>query len=551
MEALKKAEQAKQAAAAARPADEAPLPLEPAEAEAGFPGMGDTPPDTQTSPAGETPDASFPELSLDTGTSRPPVRDAEPPPVAFPPSAAMDFAGMDGTPSNRQTEIKAEPAPAMELALESLPPAAPETGQNPFPAPSPVKEGDKEEGGASLPPPPPPPSSPGSRPFTATMAEGGGDAAPRPPEPPAEASAPPPPREPHPAAPSPVRPGAPKRPEAAKQRARNVFAAKTGKPALSLSKPVMAAAAVGVALLAAGTGYYFYQELMNPPLLALQPGQPAPVAAPTAPAPAVAVAPAGPEAVSSLAEEPAPAQPGAGADSLPAVPGAPDPGAARSSLPAVQGVPMESAQTATPERGEIRIQRGTPAEQLNPHLTRGYQALQAGNYNEAQEAYRKVLQSDRNNRDALLGLAALQERKGDGEGAARLYQRLLELDPNDGAAQGGLTGLGEGDPVRAESRLKSLLSQQPDSDPLHFALGNLYAGQQRWAEAQQAYFRAFQKQPGNPDYLYNLAVSLDHLGQNKLARDYYHRALAASNRPHNFSPDEVRGRINSLEKATP
>ncbi len=539
MEALKKAEQAKQEAAAARQEGEASLSLEPA-------GAG--------TPAAETPPPSFPELSLDAGTGRPPAHDTEPPPMAFPPAEAMDFAGMDGTPSKGQTEIKAEPAPAMELALESLPPAAPETEQNPFLAPSPVKEEDKGESGASLPPPPPQPSpsSPGSRPFTATMAGGGEGAAPKPPEPPAEASAPPPapqPREPHPAAPSPVRPGAPKRPEAAKQRARNVFAAKTGKPALSLSKPIMAAAAVGVALLAAGTGYYFYQELMNPPLLALQPGQPAPVAAPTAPA--VAVAPAVPDAAASLTEEPAPVQPGARADSLPAVPGAAHPGAASSRLPAGQDVSMEWAQTATPERGEIRIQRGTPAEQLNPHLTRGYQALQAGNYNEAQEAYRKVLQSDRNNRDALLGLAALQERKGDGEGAARLYQRLLELDPNDGAAQGGLTGLGEGDPVRAESRLKSLLGQQPDSDPLHFALGNLYAGQQRWAEAQQAYFRAFQKQPGNPDYLYNLAVSLDHLGQNKLARDYYQRALAASNRPHNFSPDEVRGRIEALDLAAP
>jgi Tfp pilus assembly protein PilF len=313
-----------------------------------------------------------------------------------------------------------------------------------------------------------------------------------------------------------------------------VFSAKTGKPSLGLSKPALAAAAVGVALLAAGTGYYFYREL-NPPLLALQPGQPSPVPAaspapaPTAPAPAVAEAP--------------PAAPEAAPAPLPA-----EPPPSRSAAPGGQATDLPET---TPERGEIRIQRGAPAEQLNPHLTRAYQALQAGNLNEALEAYRKVLQSDRNNRDALLGLAALQERKGDAESAARLYQRLLELDPNDGTAQAGLTGLGEGDPVRAESRLKSLLSQQPDSDPLHFALGNLYAGQQRWAEAQQAYFRAFQKQPGNPDYLYNLAVSLDHLGQNKLARDYYRKALAAADRPHNFSPEEVRERVGALEQAAP
>lgn len=485
MEALKKAEQAKQESAAAQQQGEAPPALEP-----------------EAPPPPETPD--FPELSLDEGAADQ-AAPAEPPP-----------------------ETETAP-PALELVLEPVPPAEPE------PAPLPVKE-EKTADAFPSPPPPPQPSPAGGE-GAGPIPEPAPQAAPaaKPAEPP-----PSPPREPRPAAPVPPRPSAPQRPEAARRQARNVFSAKAGKPALSLSKPVLAAAGVGVALLAAGAGYYFYRQIglaglgvmppnpqMNPPPQALQPGQPGPVAA-VLPAPAVAETPPAAE----TAPAPPPAEP------LPA-------------KPAASPSQATDLAEAMPERGGIRIQRGTPAEQLNPHLTRGYQALQAGRLDEAREAYRKVLQSDRNNRDALLGLAAIREREGDGEGAARLYQRLLELDPNDGAAQAGLTGLGEGDPVRAESRLKSLLAQQPDSDPLHFALGNLYAGQQRWAEAQQAYFRAFQKRPGNPDYLYNLAVSLDHLGQIRLARDYYQRALAAADRPHNFSPDEVRGRIDALEKATP
>lgn len=465
MEALKKAEQAKQDAAAVP--GETALSLEPAET------------------AEDKPD--FPELDLAAGTSTmaavPDERGAggqtAPPPMPASPPA------LEITPPPPE---KSAPAPLMELALEPPAPA-----EKPAQPPEPK---------AAEPAPPPAPK-----------------AQTRPTEPP----------------PRPTQVA--KRPEAAKQQARNVFSAKTGsaKPSFAPSKPIWAAIGLVVALLMAGTGYYFYREL-NPPLQALQPGGPAPV--PSAPA-MVATPPSPP-----VAQLPQTAPPEAAP--VPAAPSTPAP-----ESPPKEQKAMAASDEALPERGDIRIQRGTPAETLNPNLTRAYQAMQAGNLNEAQDAYRKVLQADRNNRDALLGLAAIQERKGDADGAARLYQRLLALDPNDGAAQAGLTELGQGDPVRAESRLKSLLIQQPDSDALHFALGNLYAGQQRWSEAQQSYFRAFQKQPGNPDYLYNLAVSLDHLGQNKLAREYYRKALAAASHPHNFSPDEVQGRISALEQVAP
>ena len=46
-------------------------------------------------------------------------------------------------------------------------------------------------------------------------------------------------------------------------------------------------------------------------------------------------------------------------------------------------------------------------------------------------------------------------------------------------------------------------------------------------EAQQAYFEAYRLESENADYLYNLAVSLDHLKQPKLALEYYLKAQAA------------------------
>src|SRR5439155_1600545 len=63
---------------------------------------------------------------------------------------------------------------------------------------------------------------------------------------------------------------------------------------------------------------------------------------------------------------------------------------------------------------------------------------------------------------------------------------------------------------------------------LNFALGNQLAQQNRWAEAQQEYFKAYTAEPDNADFAYNVAVSLDHLRQPRQALDYYQRAIGLS-----------------------
>jgi Tfp pilus assembly protein PilF len=158
-------------------------------------------------------------------------------------------------------------------------------------------------------------------------------------------------------------------------------------------------------------------------------------------------------------------------------------------------------------------------------LTRAWEALQEGRYEQAQALYDEVSSTDPANVDALLGLAALATLRGNPEQASRLYGRALELDPRNSAAQAGLIAIiGQADPQLSETRLKQLISREP-SGFLYFALGNLYARQSAWPQAQQAYFQAYQLHPDNPDYAYNLAVGLEHLGQSKIALNYYRRAL--------------------------
>ena len=209
------------------------------------------------------------------------------------------------------------------------------------------------------------------------------------------------------------------------------------------------------------------------------------------------------------------------------------------------------ATSSQPTDGRVRLSPSQP--KTNNTLERAYDALQQGRLEEAQRDYEQVLRSDPKNTDALLGIATIAATRGQTEQAHNFYQRALESDPNNTTAQAGIINTrGQSDPGQSESRLKTSLSSQPDSPALYFALGNLYAQQSRWNEAQQAYFRAYAGDPDNADFLFNLAVSLDHLHQNKLAAQYYQMALKTAEtngatRPVSFDRIQVRARISELQ----
>ena len=187
---------------------------------------------------------------------------------------------------------------------------------------------------------------------------------------------------------------------------------------------------------------------------------------------------------------------------------------------------------------------------IDPQIERAYAAFQQGNMALALNQYQSALQRDPSNRDALLGLAAIDMRARNFELAESRYLKLLETDPRDAHAMAGLIALrGQTNPVQTESRLKSLLAAQPDAAHLHFALGNQYAAQKHWPEAQAAYFKAYSLDPGNPDFAFNLAVSLDQLRQSKLALEYYQRALAlAGMRSSGFEKSQASTRITELSR---
>lgn len=211
--------------------------------------------------------------------------------------------------------------------------------------------------------------------------------------------------------------------------------------------------------------------------------------------------------------------------------------------------PRKARKTRTRQTQTFTIQKVQQADTITPLLDSGYRAYRNGNFAVAQQDYSRVLRQDANNRDALLGMAAIAQQQGDDTTAAKYYGQVLTLDPRDPLAQAGMSALEKGSsPTDKESRLKLLLDQHPQSAALNFALGNLYAEQSRWTEAQQAYFAAYSLQPDAAQYAYNLAVSLDHLGQGKLAAQYYQRALQLdSSASAAIDHTQAQQRLNELQ----
>ena len=156
------------------------------------------------------------------------------------------------------------------------------------------------------------------------------------------------------------------------------------------------------------------------------------------------------------------------------------------------------------------------------------------------------------NRDALLGLAAIAVHKEIWPAAAQIYTQLLRVNPRDSVAQTALIAMQANvNSPENESRIKLMLDREPEAHHLHFSLGNLYASQSRWSEAQNAYFNAYSLYSQNADYAYNLAVGLDHLSQSAAAKKYYHRALQLSAvGGGGFDPATVTRRIQTLDDTT-
>ncbi|RLJ63745.1 Tfp pilus assembly protein PilF [Sulfurisoma sediminicola] len=348
------------------------------------------------------------------------------------------------------------------------------------------------------------------------------------------------------AAPAAARPGPPPRTAAPadneRKAAQQVFTAK--QPERSRKGFAIAVGGATVVGIAAIGGYFWWQLQPKSGLAGKAPTQASPAPQPSQIAAAPPAAPMAPAAAPAL---PAPAASTSAAAKVAArsddeADEAPPPRRAGPTRAAPAAAPADPASPVRITRSQLKV---------NPSLAQGFEALNAGDLATAQAEYERVLRSEPRNSDALHGLAAIALRQHNVAKAEDYWLKALEADPKDARAQAALINSGArggADPQAQESRLKTLIAAQPEIAALHFALGNILARQARWNESQQAYFRAYSIEPENPDYAFNLAVSLDQLRQPRLAAQYYNQALAtAAQRPAGFDKALVASRLRELQ----
>ncbi len=193
--------------------------------------------------------------------------------------------------------------------------------------------------------------------------------------------------------------------------------------------------------------------------------------------------------------------------------------------PTAAAAPSQTSATPTASSSTLEIASSSRIQDKDRWLHQAYQAYRAGDDELALELYNKVLEVDPVNRNALLARAAINVQNNEAGAAIEDYQALLAANPKDSLAMSSLISVANYSPRETETRLKLMLREEPDSPYLNFALANAYGAQDRWREAQGHYFTALQNNPGDPNYAYNLAVSLEHIAQPRAAMTYYQRAL--------------------------
>lgn len=229
---------------------------------------------------------------------------------------------------------------------------------------------------------------------------------------------------------------------------------------------------------------------------------------------------------------------------------------AAGALLALPGMAAEAPPAAPKPRiappPRISVTRGL-TETIDPlTLAAAWRALRDGDLDTATRLYRSLEQRDVRNADVQFGLAALALARGDAEEAHRRYVAVLRADPQQAFARTALQAyFPTDDAATAAMQLRSHTTHH--ATPLAWqALGALYARSASWSQARQAYAEAYRLDAHHPDAAYNLAVSLDHLGEaTNASRHYEQAAELARHRAAGFDPARARERARQLGEARP
>jgi predicted TPR repeat methyltransferase len=162
---------------------------------------------------------------------------------------------------------------------------------------------------------------------------------------------------------------------------------------------------------------------------------------------------------------------------------------------------------------------------------------QSGRVEEAAATYLAVLETDRNNPDALHYLGLSMHQRGHSLLGINLIRRAIEMSPGYVDALNNLGNIYQecGGAADAALLYKRALELRPDhadaSRNLAIALRKLERLERSVAEQRAA----IEREPENVDHLYDLAATYNHLGRAEDTLDALRKALALKPEAHGFS----------------
>ncbi len=187
------------------------------------------------------------------------------------------------------------------------------------------------------------------------------------------------------------------------------------------------------------------------------------------------------------------------------------------------------AKTKNPvPRKKIKVnQPKNELKKLDALIGAAYKNFQIGHILIAKEKYQEALRLAPDNRDVLLGNAAVAMAEQEYAYALELYHNRLAIDPSDEYALSGIisiSSLGNPSPDLM-TRVNKLISTHPNATHLHFMKGSMEAANNQWPAAKKSFSIAWYKQPNKIEYTYNLAIALDHLNETQEAIRLYRSTL--------------------------
>lgn len=198
---------------------------------------------------------------------------------------------------------------------------------------------------------------------------------------------------------------------------------------------------------------------------------------------------------------------------------------------------------------DISVNNNANRENIGQLITDAYKAFNMKYYEIALTLYQKAKELDPEREDILFGIAASHHKLGHIEHAKQKYIKILELNPeNKFALNNFLAILSYEKPEAALEVLAQLEVAVPDMDIIPAQIAIIHNRQHNYQEALKYFKKANKLNPRNLDYLYQIGVIFENLGNHNNAMILYSKITQAINAGYksNVTYREVSTRLSLL-----